>query len=355
MFFGTLGLPGLHSFLPRGADLKHKHDSLLHDSSTQYTTTLHLLAPSHYHQVHPPNHQPLTTFSKPPETPEPQPPKSTMTTTNPPTLLNLPLEIRLQILTHVLYQPPRTGFHLQTTSQTSISTQRPSALYYSTSYLSSTNLTPLLVCRQLHFEISLLGFSFTHFIIPSTVANPSTCLSVLSNRQVSVLRKISLIIAGPRQLRSLVHWTQFPFNNQHLKLSSLGLIFHRSPHAHYPADFTTDLVHLLRRIDNVERIWFLRNGANVKGGFRTWCNRLVGQMLSVDHWERYDTPENPAVERWWWEWGFDDLEQRFELRAVESKEVVTEEVYMQRVRPWVEEWAREVEKEEGDPDQTSRT
>lgn len=159
----------------------------------------------------------------------------------------------------------------------------------------------------------------------------------------------------------MVHWERFPFNAATLRLERLSVVFHRSGYWHYPSDHTSDLVSLLRRLTNIQRLKFIRNGAHIKGYFKTWFNRLVGLILKEDHRWRYDVVPvpgagraHPSLPAHWWDWEFDDEEQSFELVAKEPMAIVKEEVYMETVKPFVEELMRNMEMEEEDPDPRSR-
>lgn len=133
-----------------------------------------------------------------------------------------------------------------------------------------------------------------------------------------------------------------------LRLDKLAIVLHQTSH-HYLFDFTADMAKLLRRLQGVQSLVFVRNQAYVKGAFKTWCNRLIGIILKMDHYERYDArPPNP--EQTWWVWEFDEHAEIFRLDARPSKEMVEEETYMQQIRPLVEQLMISIESEEWNPD-----
>jgi hypothetical protein len=180
-------------------------------------------------------------------------------------------------------------------------------------------------------------------------------LGYLNPLQLDALRNVTIVVAGQIQFRDMLEWAKYPFDMEDLHLDTLSVIFHRSAHRHNPHDFTRPLVRLLRRLQNVHRMRFVRNGANIKGYFKTWFNRLVGLILKEDHHQRYESPGAPHLPAFWWGWRFDEGRQSFELVAREPMGVVEEQEYMEMVRPWVEQLIREMEIEEIDPDPAART
>lgn len=133
-----------------------------------------------------------------------------------------------------------------------------------------------------------------------------------------------------------------------LRLDKLTIVLHQTSH-HYLFDFTADTAKLLRRLQGVRSLVFVRNQAYVKGAFKTWCNRLIGIILKMDHYERYDV-QPPNLEQTWWVWEFDEQAETFSLDARPSKEVVDEESYMQQIKPLVEQLMISIESEEWNPD-----
>ncbi|KAF2003126.1 hypothetical protein P154DRAFT_111047 [Amniculicola lignicola CBS 123094] len=264
-----------------------------------------------------------------------------------PTFLTLPAELRLQIISYLLPQPPESGF-LQLNS--------PNAalgLILDAAYSSSQHISLLLTCRQFYADFTPLAFSSTTFLIIDTFTPILQRFFTLQAHQRQALRKLAFV-AGARQFREMCQWEKWPFDMASLALDELTIVLHRSAHWHYPSDFTSDIVSLLRRLRQVRKLKFVRNGANVKGFFKTWYNRLVGLMLKEDHRQRYDVPGGPYLEDTWWEWGYDENEQSFELRAVERKPVLEEGEYMEWVKPRVQRLVRDMEDEEEDPDPRAR-
>lgn len=104
----------------------------------------------------------------------------------------------------------------------------------------------------------------------------------------------------------------------------------------------------------MHKLRFIRNGANIKGYFRTWFNRLVGLILKEDHHQRYDFPGAPHLPVRWWDWRFDEGEQSFELVARDPVGVVEEQEYMEMVKPWIEQLIRGMEDEQMNPDPRGR-
>ena len=147
-----------------------------------------------------------------------------------------------------------------------------------------------------------------------------------------------------------MHWLKWPYNIENLQLESLTIALHMSNQWHYPSNYTTDMVGLLRRLQNVKTLKFVLNGANVKGFFKTWYNRLIGLILKEDHFQRYDAPGAPNLEDTWWIWSYDDEKRWFELVAQKPKEVMVESDYMEMVKPLVQRLVADMENEEEDND-----
>ncbi|PSN74164.1 hypothetical protein BS50DRAFT_9423 [Corynespora cassiicola Philippines] len=263
--------------------------------------------------------------------------------------LALPAELRVHILSYALIQQPNTGFTRARPKDES----SYHGIVLDDSYSSSDHLSILLTCRQFRQDITSQAFKSTSFVITDIYSSLSTLLQPLQPYHISSLRKISFV-AGARQFREMVHWYRWPFNMESLRLEELAVVMHRSAHWHYPSDFTTDMVGLLRRLQNVEMLKFVRNAANVKGFFHTWYNRLVGLILKEDHFQRYDAAGAPNIEVTWWEWSFDEGESSFQLDARPPKKVVPEDEYMEFVKPKVERLVKDMEMEEEDPDPRAR-
>jgi len=258
--------------------------------------------------------------------------------------LDLPTEIRLAILEYVFdAHPLNDGFSNH---------NHPGGLLINHDYTATTNLSPLLTCRQFHQDFARLAISRTPFLITDLYSKLPQRLSLLREPHQRAVRSIA-VVAGARQIREMGSWGAHPFGCPELKLHTLTIVLHRSAHWHYLGDFTADIVRLLRNLSNVESLVFVRNGANVKGHFKTWYNRLIGLMLKEDHRWRFDVV--PAVlESVWWSWAFDEVGQSFRLRAGRPKPMMGEEGYMEMVKPLVEELMRGMEREEWDPDPRAR-
>ncbi|KAF2015294.1 hypothetical protein BU24DRAFT_491558 [Aaosphaeria arxii CBS 175.79] len=269
--------------------------------------------------------------------------------------LRLPPEIRLAIMEHVFEPPPRNTGFITPHSISACPRSNLSHLILDTTYFPSTSLALLLTCHQFSHDFTRLAFTHT----PFTLTNPFTPLApqitkTLHPHQIASIRHLRLV-AGAHQFRDMCTWRQHAFNLPTLHLATLDIVFHSSGYWHYPADFTADVVQLLRRLEGVDALRFVRNGALVKGGFKTWCNRVVALVLKEDHWNRYDAPGAPVLEATWWTWTFWDREQVFELVAMEGERgAMPEEVYMKEVGPLVEALMRSVESEEREPDPRPR-
>ena len=268
-----------------------------------------------------------------------------------PQLLALPAEIRLHIFEYVFSRNlAADGFKNQGVA---------GGICLNEDYHANEYLQPLLACRQMYADGHLLAMQRTSFVARNLFFDIPQRLSLLHDRQVASLRSIAFV-ADARHFRKLLDWGEHPFEVPALRLDTLTVVLHRSSFWHYLFDFTADLVKLLRRLEGVRRLVFVRNHARVKGSFKTWYNRLVGLMMKVDHYERYvrgggdggDSPVNQ--EKTWWRWSFDEVAQSFCLEAAPSKPWVDEETYLQQMLPLMEELRVSVENEEWNPDPRSR-
>lgn len=237
----------------------------------------------------------------------------------PASLLTLPSELRTFILEHVFDDNlSHTGLRERTEN---------SSLIVDHTHSAATLLSPLLACRQLYLDGHIPAFNRTHFLVTNLYIDVPERLSRLSSKQLNALRSVTLV-ADSRHFRGMRAWGDHAFNNAALSLASLTIVLHQTTH-HYLFDFTADIAKLLRRLQGVQRIVFVRNQAYVKGAFKTWCNRLIGIIMKIDHYERYDA-KPPTVEQTWWVWKSDEEAETFCLDARPSKVMVDEETYMQQ-------------------------
>jgi hypothetical protein len=261
----------------------------------------------------------------------------------PASLLTLPSEIRSCILEYVFDDNlSHTGLH---------NSLGNSHIVIHHLYSAPLLLAPLLACRQLYLDGHIPAFKRTHFLVTNLYIDIPERLARLSNKQLSALRSISLVADG-RHFRGMRAWGSHAFNNEALHLDNLTIVLHQTT-LHYLFDFTADIAKLLRRLQGVRRITFVRNQAYVKGAFKTWCNRLIGIIMKIDHYERYDA-KPPNEEQTWWVWEFNEEAETFCLDARPSKELVDEETYMQQIKPLVDQLMTSIESEEWNPDPRTR-
>lgn len=259
-------------------------------------------------------------------------------------LLNLPAEIRIAILEHV--------FNDSTLCDGFTNQKLPGGILVDETYSVNTYLQPLFTCQQMYRDGHLLALNRTSFICSNLFFDIPSRISLLHIKQVEAIRSIAFV-ADSRHFRKILEWGAHPFGLSNLNLTTLTIVLHRSSFWHYLFDFTADIVKLLRCLNGVQRLVFVRNGARVKGSFKTWYNRLVGLIMKIDHHERYErTPASP--ENTWWKWSYDEMAQSFCLEACEAKQWVGEEMYMQQIAPLMEELRVSVENEEWNPDPRSR-
>jgi len=211
-------------------------------------------------------------------------------------------------------------------------------------YSAQRALAGLLASKQLHTVANLFAFSRTRFVVTNRFFDIPQRLSVLSTRQLDAIRSIAFV-ADQGQFRKIRSWDGFPFGLSALRLENLTIVLHRSSFWHYLFDFTTDIARLLRNLRGVQNLIFVRNGARVKGSFKTWYNRLVGLMMKIDHAERYLGKE-PCLGVSWWRWALSESAQSFSLRQLEPHALVAEETYMKQMAPLLEDLRRSIESEE---------
>ncbi|TKA41467.1 hypothetical protein B0A49_13292 [Cryomyces minteri] len=246
-----------------------------------------------------------------------------------PCLLTLPAEIRTLILEYVFASGPSLhgdGFKNHGC---------PGGISLHDSYTATSNLAPLLTCRQFYADANLYALSRTSFTASSLFCNVRSRLAVLHPTQIEALRSIAFV-ADARHFRDLLSWGPYAFGVPGLRLHTLTIVLYRSSYCHYLFDFTAVLVRFLRNLSGVQKLVVVRNNARVQGSFRTWYNRLVGLLLKVDHHERYEcVPARP--EKTWWKWEYDAEAQSFCLEALPAKEEGVEEaLYMEMMRPLID-------------------
>lgn len=211
------------------------------------------------------------------------------------------------------------------------------------SYKASDQLRPFTACKQLYNEGIAVAWDKTNFISGNTWSNLGARLHALSPSQIGSIRHLTFV-ADAAHFRNLIKWNQHPFGLPNLRLETLTVTLYPCV-GHYLFDYTSGITYLLRRLQHVRRIIFVRNRALVKGGFRTWYNRLVGLMMKVDHFLRYDRiPSTP--ETVWWRWHYDELAQMITLEAQPPRPLMGEEPYMQMMMPLMIELKTSIESEE---------
>ncbi|KAF2230615.1 hypothetical protein EV356DRAFT_508383 [Viridothelium virens] len=258
--------------------------------------------------------------------------------------LDLPAEIRVSILEYVFDANLQgDGFRNRAGS---------GGIVLDEDYTAAANMAPLLTCRHFYYDASCAAIARTPFVIRDTFTDVARQLASLHPKQVESIRSIAFL-AGLRQFQKMQQWGSHPFGMPSLRLQSLAIVFHRSSYWHYPSDHNHEIVKLLRNLEGVEKIIFVRNGANIKGHFKTWYNRLIGFIMKEDHHRRYNC-KPPVMEKVWWSWSYDDAAEAFYLEAKPAKPVMEEEKYMEMMKPLVLELTQRMENEEWDPDPRAR-
>ncbi|KAI9654535.1 MAG: hypothetical protein M1821_006625 [Bathelium mastoideum] len=258
--------------------------------------------------------------------------------------LNLPAEIRISVLEYV--------FEAKLSGDGFVNCNRTNNVILDDNYTASSNMAPLLTCRQFYHDASYVALARTPFVIKDTFTVISRQLAALHPKQVESIRSITFV-AGRRQFQEMHSWGTRPFGVPSLRLETLSVVFPRSSYWHYPSDHNHELVKLLRNLQGVRKIIFVRNGAFIKGHFRTWYNRLVGSIMKEDHHRRYNCMPSD-LEKVWWGWSYDDPGDRFYLEAKPAKPIMGEQAYMEMMKPLVLELTERMENEEWDPDPRAR-
>ena len=260
------------------------------------------------------------------------------------TFLDLPAEIRVSVLEHV--------FEANLNGDGFANRNGPGGIILDDDYTATLNMAPLLTCRQFYCDASCVAIARTPFVIRDTFTDVARQLKALHPKQVESIRSITFL-AGLKQLQSMHYWGSRPFGIPSLRLDTLSIVFPRSSYWHYPSDHTYEIVKLLRNLEGVQRIFFVRNGANIKGHFKTWYNRLIGIIMKEDHHKRYNC-KPPNLEKVWWSWSYDDSGESFCLEAKPAKPAMEEQEYIEMMKPLVHELMERTENEEWDPDPRAR-
>ena len=114
------------------------------------------------------------------------------------------------------------------------------------------------------------------------------------------------------------------------------------------------MVTLLRNLEGVERLTFVRNNALVKGTLHTWYNRFVRLILKTDHQQRFCTMPG-CPEKTWWAWEHSDEAQTVSLSRLPAKSpLLSISGYEALMEPLHEALQSSMETEIEDPDPMSR-
>jgi hypothetical protein len=255
------------------------------------------------------------------------------------TILSLPVELRLEIAAYVFDQPNNMSIeqiadHSEHESRRHLIPSDVSAkgFWIPLTYSASANFSLLLVCRQLRYELVDLAFQQTRFVMSDRpgLDKPDFKVSCLLKERICNIRKLVLVYQQ-EEINAML-WKQYPFNKEAMHLDELCIAF--SPHV-----FDMGLIDLLRRLKNVKTVTFLLGldlGCPKIDSMRV-LGKIVGAMLKMDHYYRYDAPGAPIIEDTWWDWHFDSTNVSLVLEAREPKPLLAEEDYMNMIKPKVDE------------------
>lgn len=150
------------------------------------------------------------------------------------TLLSLPTELLIVILEYVFHNnQQRDGF---------TNHDLPGDVTIDRQYSANHCLRPLLTCRRLYEDGSLLALSKTNFVVSNPFFKIPDRLALLHSKQVAAIRNIAFV-ANARHFRDLVEWRQYPFDMADLQLETLTVVLQATNFWHY---LTGELPNVIR-------------------------------------------------------------------------------------------------------------
>lgn len=222
-------------------------------------------------------------------------------------ILSLPAELRLEIGSHVFRQIGNPVLHAS----------------------ASSNLRPLLVCRQFYHEFSDLAYKLTTYTL---------CEKTMQNVQDqpdSHLRRIKRVVLAA-EVSKLDEWQKFPFNKECLQLDELCLC----PTSKLGRkNGITNLIDLLWRLQHVKKLRVFSSFSHLKFPevhFKGVYGVLVGSMYKVDHERRYDAPDAQAGKFIWWEPNMNLAEMSYDFVPREPVPVMPEDDYLLMMKPKID-------------------
>jgi hypothetical protein len=236
--------------------------------------------------------------------------------TGEPTLLSLPIELRLEIVAYALEQPDAGLIR-------TLMSENTRHVTIDQSYRPSSNLTIRLVCRQFNAEFRRLAIQETIFVLSKDSA-------------LTVDQQPDELLRDVKKLRfccnheDISKWQEYALNKQCMHLDELDLVISLDDSSNRKA-----LVDLFRRLRNVKRVKLLFPGRGL-----AWepheLVRLIGELLKEDHFQRYDAADAPNSESTWWEWSYDSDLSWAAFVAQNPKPIMAEEDYMLLMKPKVD-------------------
>ena len=224
--------------------------------------------------------------------------------------LALPAELRLLIFDYVLehYKKKDSLFNLiyplghilKDTQRGLFPLSYPSGTPLNPN-LGSRCLTTLLTCRQFYQDFSRPAFSAAQFLITDQYSSIPRRLASLQPYQLTSIRHLTFVAGNRAIFEDMIHWKEYPFNLEDLKLESLTVAIQRSANRFWARDDTADqLVELLKRLRNVKTFSVAKNGADTRTlSFDGWYRAIVWRLLSDEQRRAYvaQTPQQ-EMERW---------------------------------------------------------
>jgi hypothetical protein len=222
-------------------------------------------------------------------------------------ILSLPTELRLEIGSYVFQQ---NGHPILLDS-------------------ASSNLQPLLVCRQFHREWTDLAFGLTTFkLCEKTMPN----VQQLPDSRLRLIRKV--VIAA--DLSNVDDWKKYPFNKECMRLDELCLC----PSSMLGRkDGMVSLLDLLWRLQHVKKLRVFSDFSQVKfpeAHFKGAYGVLVGSMYKEDHYRRYDAPDAPSAKDLWWEPSMNEPDGSYDFLPCEPVPFMPEDEYLLMMKPKID-------------------
>ncbi|KAI8942268.1 hypothetical protein NX059_000347 [Plenodomus lindquistii] len=234
------------------------------------------------------------------------------------TLLDLPVELRLQIASYALEQPRDSGLVWKQTPGDDHGVYH--GLLPDENYSSASNLGLLLVCRSFYEDFTRLAYGKTTFVLQRDAKG---CLDRMPLARSQTIRRLVI------PFEQLHAFSTCSFD---MKLEDLSIVCPDRSECNL-----NTMVDFLRCVDSIKHIRLLFQDNEIKHRHLKQCYSLAGAILKEDHYQRYDAPGAPNIEASWWSWKYDAIMHIFTFTAQPPKPIMEEKAYMELVAPLIEE------------------